>query len=117
MEIKIILELLAIILLIFGYMHEDDVIKFEKRLYKKIRSKTKMVIEYVTEKKPNRKKEYFNITAVSKQEFNIILKALEETKTPGSLPIIAQMRALSPARSITVAEPLEVTNIERFEKR
>ena len=67
--------------------------------------------------KNTRKKEYYNITAVTKQEFIIILKALEESRNPGSRQIITQMRALSPARSITVAEPLEVTNIERFEKR
>jgi hypothetical protein len=28
--IKVLLEIIAVLLLVFGYMHEDDVIEFEK---------------------------------------------------------------------------------------
>ena len=42
--IKIIFELLAIVLLLVGYANESKVIEFEKRLYKRLKGKTKMII-------------------------------------------------------------------------
>lgn len=39
--IKVFLEVIAVLLLVFGYMHEDDVIEFEKIIKWWVRKKVK----------------------------------------------------------------------------